>query len=213
MSARSGKGKPDDRTRRTDGYGVGATTKCPVRRTRGQRADGEPRQPRTVPRTVRRPSSEERESGPREIGGSRTGRKDWGIHNQSEFVQRTAEGQLAGHARAGLVNSAAAELAERTGDSHNRSDSVPTAGQGQVPGHARAGSGKSAAAERAVRSVDNRQTETLRNRSRNGRSPTTGSHESGSRELGSSESKTDVRRREHSNRTAPNPLAERRKTE
>jgi hypothetical protein len=129
-SAKSGKGSPDDRTHRTDGYGVGATTERPVTGSRGQRTDGEPKGSSTVPRTVRRPSSEERESGPSELDGSRTGRKDWGTHNQSASVQRTAEGQVAGHVRTGSVNSTAVELAERVGENTqpNRLESVSDSG-------------------------------------------------------------------------------------
>jgi hypothetical protein len=71
----------------------------------------------------------------------------------------------------------------------------------------------SAAAERAVRSVDNTQTEALRNRSRNGGRPTSGLRETGGREFGSSESRKVVKPGENTNRTGPNPIAERRKTE
>jgi hypothetical protein len=113
------------------------------------------------------------------------------------------------------MNSTAVELTERIGENTqpNRSESVPTAGQGQVPGDAQAESEKSAAAERAVRSVENTQTETLRNRSRNGRRPSSRSRESGTREIGSSEPRKVVRPGENTNRTGPSPIAERRKTE
>ncbi len=214
-SARSGKGKPDDRNRRTDGYGVGATTERPVTGNRGQRADGEPKQPTTVPRTVRRPSSEERESGPSELGGSRNGRKDWGTHNRSESVQRTAARPSSGSRESGARELDGSRTGREDRGKHqpNRSGPVPTAGQGQVAGHAGAGSAKSAAAEMAVRSVDNTQTEALRNRSRNGERPSSGPRESGGREIGSPEPRKVVRPGENTNRTGPNPIAERWKTE